>query len=462
MKLRLEITPLAINKTAMYHIVRDTVKSIILAGYNVELSAVGIDINLAEYIANDYKLNDYLINKVQSKFGHLLAAHSNIEIERKCEVDVINIIFDPLYLLFVPAGMISLVYVLDLTPITRPKWHNEVVSKLYKLAFSKLYNDSIKIISISKSTSRDLWANLGLSRASIVDVNLYERFKININIERGEIQKRLLFVGSLEVRKNIIGLIKGFERSGLSEEGYSLRIVGGDGHGAAEIKEIAKNVDGVKLLGRIDDEDLLEEYKNCAALVYPSFWEGFGLPVLEALSRGIPLLLSDSGAVPEVAGDFGIYIDPCNINSISDGMRRVVNFNKQKSEEYIDARSKWLAEFSFDAYITKIFGLINQEIYKLNCNANVAGDGLQKKIGKTSLSLWGVFSTKCKLFLRKKILDTRILPASLLEVPGNSFTFDYLYLVQQEQRIKFSAAFSKVRFGKVWLVPYYLLDIYFM
>ncbi|MCP4268618.1 MAG: glycosyltransferase family 4 protein, partial [Candidatus Brocadiaceae bacterium] len=135
-------------------------------------------------------------------------------------------------------------------------------------------------------------------------------------------------VGTLEPRKNIVTLIKAFKK--LRERGlrdYKLVVAGGKGWLYKQILEEIGNSDisqSILYLGVVSDKDLPELY-NCADLfVYPSLYEGFGLPTLEAMACGIPVITSNTSSLPEVVGDAGIMVDPTDVNSLSDAMCKVL------------------------------------------------------------------------------------------------------------------------------------------
>ena len=204
---------------------------------------------------------------------------------------------------------------------------------------------------MSQSTARDIWANFGIPRKRIRVLPLYDRFSPNRNSERHP-EKRVLFVGSLEARKNVSGLMEAFERSGLFRQGFTLQVVGGDGHGGEEVRERAGKIEGVFMRGRLSDKELDEEYFRCAFLAYPSFWEGFGLPALEALVRRIPLVLSRSGALPEVGGDFAVYVDPCDVRSIEQGLIEASQVYLDWSRDSVRANkvAEWTRVFYKDRF----------------------------------------------------------------------------------------------------------------
>lgn len=358
-----DISPMVVNKTAMYHIVRDTVRHLIDCNYEIELTAIGEILDVKEFVKNNYdigsELNSLLFGKLVKDIDE--PKHVDNEFWLKSEIDNQYLLFDPLYLMYASRYKKILCMVLDLTPVTRPIWHGEKISNLYKENIRLLYDKNIQIISISDSTKRDLWANYGILPERIHVVGLYDRFKSSKR-KTDPKEKYFLFVGSLEIRKNIMGLIKGFEASNLSNLGYILNIVGGNALGSDEVKSYAGKVAGVNILGRVDDVELDALYEGCMALAYPSQWEGFGVPALEAANRGIPLILSDCGALPEVVGEHALYVDSANVASISEGFLNMANLNQNhnyKIVEMVEHAYAFAQKYTFSNYIEQIEKLIN-------------------------------------------------------------------------------------------------------
>jgi len=145
----------------------------------------------------------------------------------------------------------------------------------------------------------------------------------------------IVYVGGLAPHKNLLGLIEGFDRAcrsgGLGE--LHLALVG-DFRGAgfhSNHDSLVARVDASPLLrdrvhftGYVSDEDLVALYSSARAAAMPSFSEGFGLPALEAMACGAPVLASDCGALPEVVGDGGLYFDPHDPDAIATAIRRIV------------------------------------------------------------------------------------------------------------------------------------------
>lgn len=138
-----------------------------------------------------------------------------------------------------------------------------------------------------------------------------------------------LFVGNLEARKNVVGLIRAFSilKNRPEHKQTRLVLVGKEGFGFDEIKEVCRDVqctEHIILPGFINNLGLVNYYQWAQAFVYPSFYEGFGFPVLEAMRLGCPVVTSSTSACPEIAGGAAELVDPYQPESIAEGMRKLV------------------------------------------------------------------------------------------------------------------------------------------
>lgn len=134
----------------------------------------------------------------------------------------------------------------------------------------------------------------------------------------------ILTVGTLQPRKNFVRLIEAFSQVSKEYGDLKLVIVGKKGWKYEEILAAPRkyNVESlVQFLDFVPEEDLPGLYKNAALFVLPSLYEGFGLPVLEAMAASTTVVVSNSSSLPEVAGDAGIYVDPTDVASIAKGLR---------------------------------------------------------------------------------------------------------------------------------------------
>jgi glycosyltransferase involved in cell wall biosynthesis len=147
----------------------------------------------------------------------------------------------------------------------------------------------------------------------------------------------LLAVGSLQPRKNLVRLIRAYARLRGEREDFSpqLVIVGRKLWLASEIFDEVKRqrwADDVILTGYVTDADLPALYRAARAFVYPSLFEGFGLPPLEAMACGTPVVTSDVSSLPEVAGDAALLIDPNDERALADALIEIVNNEGLRAE----------------------------------------------------------------------------------------------------------------------------------
>jgi len=161
----------------------------------------------------------------------------------------------------------------------------------------------------------------------------------------------VLSVGTLQPRKNYIRLIQAFARLTDSRPhpfaDLRLLIAGGRGWLYQDILAAAEqHGDRVRLLGFVEDVDLPALYRNAVLFAFPSLHEGFGLPVLEAMACGVPVVCSDRSSLPEVAGDASLLVDPLDTDGLSDAMARVLEDHDLRQEMIARgiaqaARFKW-------------------------------------------------------------------------------------------------------------------------
>lgn len=169
-------------------------------------------------------------------------------------------------------------------------------------------------------------------------------------------KKYFLCVGNQSPNKNIAAAVRAFQAARL--EGYELAIAGG---GAAKIfgTEIGIQGDGIKTLGRVTDEELRALYEGAAAFLFPSLYEGFGVPPLEAMSLGCPVISSPHSAMPEVLGQAALFVDPDNVEDFQKAISKVIN-NTEYTKQLIEAGKKKAMEYSWENGATTLIQLIGQ------------------------------------------------------------------------------------------------------
>ncbi len=152
-------------------------------------------------------------------------------------------------------------------------------------------------------------------------------------ISSGPRENLVLFVGAIQRRKNIARLVRAFER--LPHE-WRLALAGApDGFGAAEelrAVEESPRRDAIDVLGYVSQPDLERLYQRARIFAFPSLDEGFGMPVLDAMAHGVPVITSTRSALPEVAGDAALLVDPANLDAIGDAMTSLASDETLRSD----------------------------------------------------------------------------------------------------------------------------------
>jgi glycosyltransferase involved in cell wall biosynthesis len=174
-------------------------------------------------------------------------------------------------------------------------------------------------------------------------------------------QPYLLFVGTLEPRKNLPRLLQAFQLAcKTSSFAHQLLIVGAQGWGREDLPQLLQELgleQRVILKGRVSDAELRELYAGSAGLVMPSLYEGFGLPALEAMQYGVPVLASNTGALPEVVGDGGLLVDPLSIEAIAGAMLSLCQDSRLHARLRREALSQ-AASFSWERAARQTLALL--------------------------------------------------------------------------------------------------------
>jgi len=184
-----------------------------------------------------------------------------------------------------------------------------------------------KIIAVSNATKRDLVETLAIIDDKVEVIHEAAGVLRDVDPFREIEAEYFFFVGTHEPRKNLDRLLEAFQIYQSSGGRLQLVIAGAEGWGAGG------HIDGgsgVQSLGYVSDERLNGLMTHAHALVFPSLYEGFGLPLLESIQRGVPVITSNVSSMPEVAGDAGLFVDPLNVDSIAGGMLTMAAPGKRK------------------------------------------------------------------------------------------------------------------------------------
>lgn len=290
----------------------------------------------------------------------------------------LDLFHEPLFIAPIFKSSPTVVTVYDLAFIHVPDCFPYRAKFYFKALLAKSLKSSDRVIAISVSTKNDIVENFGISpnKIDIVYPGIDEAFKLigdkeileAVRVKYG-LDDFVLAVSLISPRKNIIRLIKAFGL--LKAEGggnHKLVIVGGNGWGyeEAHLQVRRSGLEGeVKFLGYVPKKDLVCLYNLAKAFVYPSLYEGFGMPVLEAMACGCPVAASNVSSVPEACGDAALFFDPYSIEGISSVTSRLLRENDLR-HKCIQNGFKQIGKFSW-----KKAAETTVNIYKNTCNFRV-------------------------------------------------------------------------------------------
>jgi glycosyltransferase involved in cell wall biosynthesis len=287
-----------------------------------------------------------------------------------------DLFFSPFQPIMKPLACKSIMVVHDLIALKHPEW--SASNSAYDFFNSSIrlgVENATHVIADSISTKNDIIEFFGTNPNKITCIHLAadnKRFYPNEHNEplilNGILYEFpfILSVSTLEPRKNLLRLILSFEifkQNHKCQFSKSVKLVltGDFGWKQRELFELIKKSlfkEDIIVTGYISDDKLAKLYRKAKLFIYPSLYEGFGLPILEAMMSGTPVLTSKNSSLEEVGGDGVTYIDPLDVNSISKGIEMII-FDHDYAEEFIEKGLTRSKLFSWDKTTKKTIKLFN-------------------------------------------------------------------------------------------------------
>lgn len=248
----------------------------------------------------------------------------------------------------------------DINFYHRPEDLPWLKARYYNYFFRKFAKKAKRIATVSFYSKEDITRSFKVDYDKIdvvydginpafVPVSPEERIRIRMKYSEGH--PYFLFVGALHPRKNVTGLLNAFDAfKSVENNPARLIIVGGVMHKTGEIFETYENMrykNDVIFTGRIPTSELHHVLGAAMALTFVPFFEGFGIPVVEAMSVGVPVICSNTTSVPEVGGNAVLYADPCKTEQITEAMIRIAG-DQYLREDLIEKGFAQKEKFSWD------------------------------------------------------------------------------------------------------------------
>ena len=257
----------------------------------------------------------------------------------------------------------QIVTVHDLIPLeypeVNPKWHY-----YYRYVLPLILKNSIKVISISEHTKQDLVRHFKLDANKIeviyngLDNSLFSPQPNPEILKKYNLDKYLLYVGDMRFYKNLDRCLQAFDRLPNSELKFVITGKKDDFFypRLQQKVDLLAAKDRIIFLNYVPTKDLPSLYSMAQCLVFASLYEGFGLPVLEAMACGCPVIASNFTSIPEVGGDSVLYVDAMNVEDIAKGMSAMLN-DRDLRQSLIAKGLVRAKQFSWDKTVSKLLDL---------------------------------------------------------------------------------------------------------
>lgn len=242
-------------------------------------------------------------------------------------------------------------------------------SKYYRHYFPKYAKKAFRIATVSEFSKNDIVQQYGIA-ANNIDVvynGCNENFKPVSNEVKDETKRKFsnacpyfVYVGAQHQRKNLQNLFRAFDEYKKDGNSYKLLISGQKKWWTSEMEEAYSGMQykaDVIFTGRLSDENLVNILASAEALVYVSYFEGFGIPVVEAMRCGVPVICADTTSLPEVAGKAALLVNPFEVNEITSAMKKLTNDNQLRTQ-LIRAGQEQSKHFTWDATADKLWQAI--------------------------------------------------------------------------------------------------------
>lgn len=282
----------------------------------------------------------------------------------------VDLFFSPDGYLSLGTSVRQLAAIHDINFAHRPKDLPWLTAKYYNYFFPRFARKARRIVTVSFFSKEDILRTykIGSDKIDVVYNGVNTLYTPTSEVEKVEAKARysagkeyFLFIGSLHPRKNICGLLRAYDAFRTSvETDTKLVIIGESMFKSNDIEltyEGMRYKDDVIFTGRLSNEELHQVLGASLALTFVPFFEGFGVPVIEAMNAGVPVICSNTTSLPEVGGHAVLYVDPFSLNQIRDAMIKIFQ-EKELRELLIEKGFLQKEKFSWDKTAELLWGSI--------------------------------------------------------------------------------------------------------
>ena len=267
------------------------------------------------------------------------------------------------------SGIRSVVTIHDLIFLRHPEFYHWIDARIYAWKFYQTLKEADHIIAISECTKRDImsYAEVDDQKITVVYQSFSPRFSADVKDEQQQQVRRIyqlpgryiLNVGSIEARKNVLQVVKALE---MLPDDIAFVIVGRHTSYTDQVLRYVREhhiEQRVRVLHGVPDEHLPVLYFMAESFVYPSVYEGFGIPIIEAISCGLPVVACSGSCLEEAGGPDSFYVAPDDVGAMADAIRQTLIGAKGR-EERIDNSKKYIRRFSGCSVADQVANIYHQ------------------------------------------------------------------------------------------------------
>lgn len=352
-KLKIRIDGRMLYGSGIGRCLREIIKKVLSLDKNIEISLYGDPQDYKRYLS-EYNIEgkEIIFREDRSPVYSVREQITGSMISLKDKSS--QVFYYPHYNLPFVTGRNSVFTIHDFTQFKFPEYFGKNKVKIAKLVLSNAVKKAKKIIVVSKSTLYDFYYYFPEYKreAEVIYNGVSEKFKILGDREKKDFLNKskfgryILFIGNNKPHKNISGLINSFASIKNEFKDFKLVIIS-SGFDLESFPAEDRIKEDIIVVDETSDDELVYYY-NCAFMfILPSFYEGFGLPVIEAMACGCPVITSNVSSLPEVGGDAALYINPYDTGSFTHGIRKLIGSSNLRNN-LIEKGTKRARLFSWE------------------------------------------------------------------------------------------------------------------
>jgi len=252
----------------------------------------------------------------------------------------------------------------DVSQERHPEWFSPNFVRFYHFMYPRVAKKSHAVITVSEFSKREITETLNIPAEKIHVINCsaghyHDNIQNNTSPTVENNERYLLTVSSMDPRKNFVRLVEAFKK--IDDKSVKLYIIGMK-FKAFNTPDLLNLInENIVLPGYIDDDVLRDKYRNALGFIYPSLYEGFGIPPLEAMTYGCPVINSDIPALRETSGDAVLYTDPFDIEDMTSKMNLLVSDNDLRKSLQVKGYEQ-AKKYSWEKSARKVLDLVNRYI----------------------------------------------------------------------------------------------------